>query len=59
MLAVKKAADDFNVLPFCFPGGLVDFVDQVVPELQVRGLSGASTRDGAAGPFRAAAGGRA
>src|SRR5262249_40825884 len=35
---VEEAADGFNVLPPYFPGGLVDFVDQVVPELQARGL---------------------
>jgi FMN-dependent oxidoreductase (nitrilotriacetate monooxygenase family) len=35
---VAEAADGFNVLPPYFPGALVDFVDQVVPELQARGL---------------------
>ena len=30
--------DGFNVLPSYYPGGLVDFVDMVVPELQRRGL---------------------
>jgi alkanesulfonate monooxygenase SsuD/methylene tetrahydromethanopterin reductase-like flavin-dependent oxidoreductase (luciferase family) len=35
---VEEAADGFNVLPAYFPGALVDFVDQVVPELQARGL---------------------
>jgi len=35
---VEEAADGFNVLPPYFPGALVDFVDQVVPELQARGL---------------------
>jgi FMN-dependent oxidoreductase (nitrilotriacetate monooxygenase family) len=35
---VEGAADGFNVLPPYFPGALVDFVDQVVPELQARGL---------------------
>src|SRR5262245_55983464 len=35
---VEEAADGFNVLPPYFPGALVDFVDLVVPELQVRGL---------------------
>lgn len=32
------AADGFNVMPPYLPGGLEDFVDHVVPELQVRGL---------------------
>ena len=32
------AADGFNVMPPYLPGGLTDFVEQVVPELQVRGL---------------------
>lgn len=32
------AADGFNVLPPTFPGGLDDFADLVVPELQRRGL---------------------
>ena len=32
------AADGFNILPLTFPGGLRDFVDLVVPELQRRGL---------------------
>jgi FMN-dependent oxidoreductase (nitrilotriacetate monooxygenase family) len=32
------AADGFNVMPPILPGGLEDFVDHVVPELQVRGL---------------------
>lgn len=32
------AADGFNVLPPTTPGGLNDFVDLVVPELQRRGL---------------------
>jgi N-acetyl-S-(2-succino)cysteine monooxygenase len=35
---VEKAADGFNILPAYFPGGFADFVDQVVPELQRRGL---------------------
>jgi len=35
---VEEAADGFNVLPPYFPGALIDFVDQVVPELQARGL---------------------
>ena len=34
----KGACDGFNVLPAYFPGGLNDFVDLVVPELQQRGL---------------------
>jgi FMN-dependent oxidoreductase (nitrilotriacetate monooxygenase family) len=32
------AADGFNVMPPTLPGGLDDFVDLVVPELQRRGL---------------------
>ncbi|MET9246791.1 LLM class flavin-dependent oxidoreductase [Nonomuraea sp. NPDC003709] len=32
------AADGFNVMPPILPGGLSDFVDHVVPELQIRGL---------------------
>jgi len=32
------AADGFNVMPPIQPSGLTDFVDQVVPELQRRGL---------------------
>jgi FMN-dependent oxidoreductase (nitrilotriacetate monooxygenase family) len=32
------AADGFNILPPYLPGGLEDFVDHVVPELQRRGL---------------------
>ncbi len=32
------AADGFNILPPYFPGGFDDFVDQVVPVLQRRGL---------------------
>ncbi|GGS71103.1 monooxygenase [Planobispora rosea] len=32
------AADGFNVMPPVLPGGLADFVDHVVPELQIRGL---------------------
>ena len=35
---VEEAADGFNVLPPYFPGALTDFVDQIVPELQARGL---------------------
>ena len=35
---VGKAADGFNVLPAYLPGSLNDFVDQVIPELQRRGL---------------------
>ena len=35
---VEEAADGFNVLPPYFPGALIDFVDQVVRELQARGL---------------------
>lgn len=32
------AADGFNIMPPYLPGGLADFVDLVVPELQIRGL---------------------
>ncbi|MEV7009802.1 LLM class flavin-dependent oxidoreductase [Streptosporangium sp. NPDC051022] len=32
------AADGFNIMPPLLPGGLTDFVDHVVPELQARGL---------------------
>ncbi|WP_427164488.1 LLM class flavin-dependent oxidoreductase [Streptomyces sp. C1-1] len=32
------AADGFNIMPPVFPVGLVDFVDEVVPLLQKRGL---------------------
>jgi FMN-dependent oxidoreductase (nitrilotriacetate monooxygenase family) len=32
------AADGFNIMPPYLPGGLADFVDHVVPELQRRGL---------------------
>ncbi|GII02647.1 LLM class flavin-dependent oxidoreductase [Planobispora takensis] len=32
------AADGFNIMPPTLPGGLEDFVDHVVPELQIRGL---------------------
>lgn len=32
------ACDGFNVLPAYYPGGLDDFVDLVVPELQRRGI---------------------
>ena len=32
------AADGFNIMPPVLPGGLEDFVDLVVPELQSRGL---------------------
>ena len=33
-----EAADGFNVMPPLFPSGLEDFVNEVVPELQRRGL---------------------
>jgi FMN-dependent oxidoreductase (nitrilotriacetate monooxygenase family) len=44
------AADGFNIMPPNLPGGLEDFVEQVVPELQRRGLfrteyTGATLRD--------------
>jgi alkanesulfonate monooxygenase SsuD/methylene tetrahydromethanopterin reductase-like flavin-dependent oxidoreductase (luciferase family) len=32
------AADGFNVMPAWLPGSLTEFVDEVVPELQNRGL---------------------
>ncbi|MFI9593240.1 LLM class flavin-dependent oxidoreductase [Nonomuraea sp. NPDC052265] len=32
------AADGFNIMPPLLPSGLSDFVDHVVPELQIRGL---------------------
>ncbi|MBM7702282.1 LLM class flavin-dependent oxidoreductase [Metabacillus iocasae] len=35
---VHKGADGFNIMPPYLPGGLHDFVDLVVPELQRRGL---------------------
>lgn len=35
---VNGAADGFNIMPPYLPGGLDDFVDLVVPELQRRGL---------------------
>ncbi|NIE88433.1 MULTISPECIES: LLM class flavin-dependent oxidoreductase [unclassified Burkholderia] len=34
----QDAADGFNIMPPYFPGGLDDFVEQVVPELRRRGL---------------------
>jgi FMN-dependent oxidoreductase (nitrilotriacetate monooxygenase family) len=34
----EGAADGFNIMPATLPGGLADFVEQVVPELQRRGL---------------------
>jgi FMN-dependent oxidoreductase (nitrilotriacetate monooxygenase family) len=35
---LEGCADGFNVMPPTFPGGLDDFVDLVIPELQRRGL---------------------
>ena len=35
---VEEAADGFNVMPPTLPGGLDDFVELVIPELQRRGL---------------------
>jgi FMN-dependent oxidoreductase (nitrilotriacetate monooxygenase family) len=35
---LKEGCDGFNVMPPCLPGDLAAFVDQVVPELQRRGL---------------------
>lgn len=32
------ACDGFNVMPLTFPGGLDDIVDELIPELQRRGL---------------------
>jgi alkanesulfonate monooxygenase len=32
------AADGFNIMPPLLPGGLQDFVELVIPELQRRGL---------------------
>ncbi|MFD2190812.1 LLM class flavin-dependent oxidoreductase [Pistricoccus aurantiacus] len=34
----NEGADGFNLMPPSLPGGIEDFVDQVVPELQRRGL---------------------
>lgn len=34
----EEGADGFNIMPGWLPGGLADFVDLVVPELQRRGL---------------------
>ena len=47
---LEYAADGFNVMPAYFPGAFDDFVDEVVPELQGRGLyrkaySGVMLRD--------------
>jgi N-acetyl-S-(2-succino)cysteine monooxygenase len=35
---VEEAADGFNILPPYFPGAFDDFVQQVIPELQRRGV---------------------
>jgi alkanesulfonate monooxygenase len=35
---VEEAADGFNVMPPYLPGGLDDFVELVIPEMQRRGL---------------------
>ena len=35
---VNRAADGFNYMPAYLPGGLEDFVDQVIPILQRKGL---------------------
>lgn len=32
------AADGFNILPAWFPGAFEEFIDQIVPILQRRGL---------------------
>ncbi|WP_158742679.1 LLM class flavin-dependent oxidoreductase [Acidisphaera sp. L21] len=47
---VERAADGFNILPAHFPGAFDEFVDQVIPILQKRGLyrtdySGNTLRD--------------
>ncbi|USB32328.1 LLM class flavin-dependent oxidoreductase [Paenibacillus sp. YPG26] len=47
---LSGAADGFNIMPPYLPGGLEEFVDLVVPELQKRGLfrteySGTTLRD--------------
>ena len=34
----KDGCDGFNIMPPFLPGGLDDFVDLVIPELQRRGL---------------------
>jgi alkanesulfonate monooxygenase SsuD/methylene tetrahydromethanopterin reductase-like flavin-dependent oxidoreductase (luciferase family) len=34
----SQACDGFNITPTHLPGGCVDFVDMVIPELQRRGL---------------------
>jgi len=34
----NRAADGFNIMPSLFPAGLDDFLEQVVPILQARGL---------------------
>ncbi|HWL28713.1 MAG TPA: LLM class flavin-dependent oxidoreductase, partial [Burkholderiaceae bacterium] len=34
----NEGADGFNLMPPSLPGGIEDFVDQVVPVLQERGL---------------------
>lgn len=46
----EGGADGFNIMPGWLPGGLADFVDLVVPELQRRGVfrrryQGATTRE--------------
>ena len=42
----RGAADGFNVMPPLLPGGLVEFVDHVVPELQRLGIYKHTYRDG-------------
>jgi len=34
----NEGADGFNLMPPSLPGGIEDFIDHVVPELQRRGL---------------------
>jgi alkanesulfonate monooxygenase SsuD/methylene tetrahydromethanopterin reductase-like flavin-dependent oxidoreductase (luciferase family) len=35
---VEEACDGFNIMPPYLPGGLNDFVELVIPEMQRRGL---------------------
>jgi hypothetical protein len=42
----NKAADGFSLTPAVLPDGLDDFVDQVVPILQKRGLVQTEYREG-------------
>ena len=52
----NEAADGFNYVPAALPGGINDFVDLVVPELQRRGLfrteyEGATLRENLGLPY--------